>query len=99
MGAAAHGGHLHVVQGLRARGYRWSTGICKQAAGDGHLVLLKWCLLNGCPWSWSEVVDAARGGDFADGSLDVLEWCNKVGGGEVLVDGEWLPMVVFNSTA
>ncbi|CAM9627510.1 unnamed protein product, partial [Pylaiella littoralis] len=55
-----------------ARGYSWSTGICKQAAGDRHLVLLKWCLLNGCPWSWSEVVDAARGGDFADGSsLDV----------------------------
>ena len=31
--------------------------------------------------------------------LDVVQWCIEVGGGEVLVDGEWVPMVVVNSTA
>ena len=66
-----------------------------QAARSGNLELLEWCLLNGCPWSWPKVVDAARNDDFGG----VVQLCIEVGGGEVLVDGEWVPMVVVNSTA
>ena len=70
---AAWAGHLHVVQGLRARDYRWGTDICMQAARNDDI-----------------------GGVV---QLDVVQWCIEVGGGEVLVDGEWVPMVVMNSTA
>ena len=100
MATAAWAGHLHVVQGLRARDYRWGMDICMQAARSGNLELLEWCLLNGCPWSWPKVVDAARNDDFgSEVQLDVVQWCIEVGGGEVLVDGEWVPMMVVNSTA
>ena len=100
MATAAWAGHLHVVRGLRARDYRWGTDICMQAARCGNLELLEWCLLNGCPWSWPKVVDAARNDDFGGVvQLDVVQWCIEVGGGEVLVDGEWVPIVVVNSTA
>ena len=61
MATAAWAGHLHVVQGLRTRDYRWGTDICMQAARSGNLELLKWCLLIGCPWSWPK---AARNDDF-----------------------------------
>ena len=46
MATAAWAGHMHVVQGLRARDYRWDTDICMQAARSGNLKLLEWCLLN-----------------------------------------------------
>ena len=99
MATAARAGHLHVVRGLRARDYRWGMDICMQAARSGNLELLEWCLLNGCPWSWPKVVDAARNDDFGGVvQLDVVQWCIEVGGGEILVDGEWVPMVVVNST-
>ena len=86
---AAWAGHLHVVQGLRARDYRWGTDICIQAARSRNLELLEWCLLNGCLWSWPKVVDAARNDDFGGVvQLDVVQWCIEVGEGEVPVDGE-----------
>lgn len=94
MDVAANKGqeYLHVVRGLRGGGYRWSAQIVSRAASGGHLELcnLKWCLLNGCPWSRSEGVRVVEyyergGGDFAvwrddDGRFEVLEWWNKVGG-------------------
>ena len=98
MATAARVGHLHVVQGLRARDYRWGMDICMQAARRGNLD----CSSGVCcarPWSWPKVVDAARNDDFGGVvQLDVVQWCIEVGGGEILVDGEWVPMVVVNST-
>ena len=88
MAMAAWAGHLHVVQGLRARDYRWGTDICMQAARSGNLELLEWCLLNGCPWSRPKiVVDAARNDNF-DGVVQ-LTWCS---GASKLEEGNYLWM-------
>ena len=44
-------------------------------------------------------MDAARNDDFGGVvQFDVVQWCIEVGGGEVLVGGEWVSMVVVNST-
>lgn len=81
--------------GLRERGYRWTTEICDLAALSGQVELLKWCLLNGCPWSWPKVAEAGLSYCVFDKTgWDVRDWCIEVGGGEVLVDGAWVPMVV-----
>lgn len=92
MELAARGGHLRVVRGLRERGYRWTTQICGFAAKSGQVELLKWCLLNGCPWSWQKVLE---GGQSSRAPTKIRAWCVDVGGGEVLVDGAWVPMVAI----
>ncbi|CAM9731491.1 unnamed protein product, partial [Pylaiella littoralis] len=75
MATAAREGHLHLVEGLRARGYPCTMDTCRLATWGGHLELLKWCLFHGCPWSWPKVVDAAH----ASGFVAVVKWCNEVG--------------------
>ena len=85
MATAAWAGHLHVVQGLRARDYRWGTDICMQAARSGNLQLLEWRLLNGCPWSCPKVVDVARNDDFGGVmQLDVVQCASKLEEGKYL---------------
>lgn len=96
MGSAAMRGHLHVVRGLRERGYPWTTEICVLAARSGNVEMLKWCYLNGCPWSWPQVVEAG----FSSCVIDkvgwaVRNWCIEVSEGEILVEGEWVPMVAY----
>ncbi|ELR11103.1 uncharacterized protein ACA1_351310 [Acanthamoeba castellanii str. Neff] len=48
--AATRGGHLEVVQWLRAKGCPWSPHTCTHAALKGHLEVVKWARANGCPW-------------------------------------------------
>ena len=53
---AARGGHLHVLQWLRADGCRllercpWDGRTCQFAAMNGHLHVLQWAYENGCAW-------------------------------------------------
>ena len=42
------GGHLDVLQWLRANGCPWDTNTCIYAAKGGHFELLKWAKANGC---------------------------------------------------
>jgi len=67
---AAKKGNLLLLQELRRDGHPWNTELCQAAAWAGHKEVLEWALLNGCPWSWSVVVDAARLGDRED----VVQW-------------------------
>jgi hypothetical protein len=48
--SAAQGGHLEVLQYLRAKGTTWDARTCAGAAEDGHLEVLQWLRANGCPW-------------------------------------------------
>lgn len=96
MESAAREGHLGVVKGLRERGYRWTPEICAEAAQSGDLELVKWCLLNGCPWSWPKVVKVGQLRGGFQQKWDIYDWCVDVGGGEVQVDGKWVPMVGAN---
>jgi hypothetical protein len=47
---AAWGGHLAVLQWLRANGCPWDEAACGAAARRGHLVVLQWLRANGCQW-------------------------------------------------
>ena len=49
----------------------WSEprNLCNFAARAGHLEVLKWARLNGCPWDESTCCHAAKGGH-----LKVLQW-------------------------
>jgi hypothetical protein len=71
---AARGGHLPVLQWLRANGCPWDESTCEEAAGGGHLAMLQWANANGCPWDVSTSTSAAAGGH-----LDVLQWANANG--------------------
>ncbi|SHO33483.1 Hypothetical protein BQ3484_415, partial [Cedratvirus A11] len=44
---AAEGGHLHIIQWCRSRGFVWDETTCYSAAGYGHLEVLKWLHGNG----------------------------------------------------
>ena len=93
MESAARGGHLRVVRGLRKRGYRWTTEICGLATESGQPELMKWCLLNGSPWSWKKVVEAGQSYSFF---TKICDWCVDVGGGKYWWTGRgspwWLPI-------
>jgi hypothetical protein len=47
--AAARGGHLAVLQWLRANGCQWDWLVCLFAAKNGHKAVLHWARANGCP--------------------------------------------------
>ncbi len=49
---------------------------CAEAAGGGHLEILKWARANGCEWDSETCESAARGGH-----LDVLKWAFANGSG------------------
>ena len=67
--AAAIGGHLEVLQWVRANGCPWDERTCWGAAEGGHLEVLQWARANGCPWSGETCEFAAKGGD-----VEVLRW-------------------------
>ena len=47
---AAEGGHLGVLQWLRANGCPWHRNTCHSAVYKGHVEVLRWARENGCPW-------------------------------------------------
>ena len=51
MGWAAYGGHLEILQWLRAEGCPLDERTCKLAAGQGHREVLRWARENGAPWT------------------------------------------------
>ena len=72
---AAGGGHLKVLQWLKAQGRPWDEeGIFACAAARGQLKVLQWLRAQGCPWDWRTCANAAGGGD-----LKVLQWAREQG--------------------
>jgi hypothetical protein len=68
----ARGGHLHVLQWLRATmapKYPIDSTTCAYAAEGGHLHVLQWLRANGCEWDRRACVNAARRGHG-----QVLRW-------------------------
>ena len=59
---AAKGGHLDILQYLRANGCPWDEWTCARAANNGHLDILQYAHENGCPWNELTCFGAARGG-------------------------------------
>jgi hypothetical protein len=47
---------------------------CADAAGGGHLEVLKWARENDCPWDELTCVSAAK-----HGHLEVLQWARTNG--------------------
>ncbi len=72
--AAAKGGHLEVLQWLRANGCLWNKYTCWEAAKCGHLEVLQWAHANGCLWDWDTCANATGGGH-----LEVLQWLRANG--------------------
>lgn len=77
--AAAGGGHLAVLQYLRAHGCDWNTDTCWAAARDGHLQVLTWAREHGCDWSESTINVAVcvldPPGSSARCPLTILAFC------------------------
>ena len=71
---AAQGGHLAVLQWLRASGCAWDVGTCHEAAEGGHLAVLQWARANGCQWDTRTCSNAAGGRHLA-----VLQWARANG--------------------
>ena len=73
---AAHGGHLEVLQWLRAKGCPWGTSASNNAARRGHLEVLQWMRDQDppCPWDSDVCYQAAL-----KGHLDVLRWMRSQG--------------------
>ena len=68
--AAAHRGHLAVLQWLRAHGCEWDSGTADAAAANGRLATLQWALATDCPHDLDHLwLVAAEGGH-----VDVVEW-------------------------
>ena len=66
---AAQGGHLAVLQWMRANGGEWNEYTCWCAAHSGYLEVLQWVVANGCPW---DRADCLRISDVA-----VREWIQE----------------------
>ena len=73
---AASGGHLEVLQWLRAMGCPWGTLTSSWAAEGGHLEVLQWMRAQDppCPWNAGVCLNAAQ-----KGRLDVLRWARNQG--------------------
>jgi hypothetical protein len=78
--AAAEGGHLAVLQWLRANdewdghSCEWDEQTCVGAAQGGHLAVLQWARANGCEWDADTCSSAAQGGHLA-----TLQWARANG--------------------
>ncbi len=75
---AALGGHLEILQWLRANDYPWAENTCSSAAEGGHLEILKWARTNGCRWNYVTCLFAAE-----YGHLDILIWARSGASGEI----------------
>ena len=51
-----------MLQWLRKQGCPWYSKTCCEAAGGGHLEVVKWAHDNGCPWDFRTCTSAARMG-------------------------------------
>lgn len=71
--AAADGGHLSVLQWLRAQHppCPWSDAVCKFAAASNHLSILQWARGQSPPCEWGEDTCNAA---LYHGHLDMLLW-------------------------
>jgi hypothetical protein len=77
--AAAHWGHLHIVEWLIARGWVWTADdslACGGAARFGHLPLLQVLCASGCPCDVVACYEAAGAGH-----LHILQWLAAQPGG------------------
>lgn len=74
--AAAQGGHLHVLQWLRAGPMKarcpWDERTCEAAARGGHIDVLRWMRQRKCKWDEGTCFAAATKGHLA-----VLQWARK----------------------
>jgi hypothetical protein len=68
------GGHLQLLQWMRANGCDWDEYTCSAAARGGHLAVLQWARVNGCDWDEETCKAAAKGGH-----LVVLQWARANG--------------------
>eukprot|EP00173_Palmaria_palmata_P000761 Plantae.Rhodophyta-Palmaria_palmata.ctg13768.p1 GENE.Plantae.Rhodophyta-Palmaria_palmata.ctg13768~~Plantae.Rhodophyta-Palmaria_palmata.ctg13768.p1 ORF type:complete len:319 (-),score=6.47 Plantae.Rhodophyta-Palmaria_palmata.ctg13768:57-941(-) len=66
---AAIGGHLELLQWLRANDCPWGTETAWRAARNGDTPMLQWMKANGCPWDEHCVYEAA-----GSGHVDLLVW-------------------------
>ena len=63
-----------VATSMRDNGCPWDRWTCANAAGGGHLEVLKWARANNCPWDkWTCTSATDRG------HLDVLQWARDNG--------------------
>jgi len=72
---AAKAGDLALLQERRRDGHPWNEEVCRAAAWTGQLHVLEWALLNGCPWSWTDLIEAATKGNRDS----VLQWASDFG--------------------
>jgi hypothetical protein len=74
LAAAAKGGHLALVQWLRANGCPWNYLAISNAALNGHLAVVQWLRQNGCSVDFVPISFAAL-----NGHLDVIKWLREDG--------------------
>ena len=72
-GLAAELGRLQLLRWMHAAG-RDLGDVCQYAALGGHLEVLQWARVNGCPWDEWTCAYAAEGGH-----LEVLQWARANG--------------------
>src|SRR4029079_513747 len=60
--AAAEGGHVEVLEWLRANGCPWDDYVCGHAAQAGQLGVLQWLRANDYPWDRFTFSSAAEAG-------------------------------------
>mmetsp|Transcript_2285 Transcript_2285/g.6091 ORF Transcript_2285/g.6091 Transcript_2285/m.6091 type:complete len:107 (+) Transcript_2285:247-567(+) len=80
---AAAGGHLPVLQMLRAQGCPWDENVCMWAAAYGKYSVLQWAHANGCPLGSLTIADArqyrgSKGVSVADFEA-VVKWLRANG--------------------
>ena len=63
---AAYGGHLAILQWLRAEGCPWNKNTGYHAVTGGHVEVLRWARANGCPWDAATRDRAAAGLGYTD---------------------------------
>ena len=56
------GGHLNILQWVRANKCPWDKETCSNAALGGNLNILQWARANGCPWDKMMCSYTAEGG-------------------------------------
>ena len=72
--SAAGGGHLEVLQWLRANDCPWVMNTCSRAVEGRHLEVLQWARANGCQWNERTCTWAAWWG-----RLEILKWAHENG--------------------
>lgn len=77
--AAAEGGHVEALEFLIEHGCRVYKHVFTQAAGKGHLNIIKFAHQSECDWSIQNVCEEAAG----HGHLHILQWAHET----VHVDG------------